>query len=241
MNSKARFTIHNSQFTILLILLLPLLLSSCGIGASTEQATTFESPVWSPDGSQVAYFRRDLTTTFDNQTQQLEIEDDHWNLCINNSVGNAEKIIVPDSKMFHPVPDQDKYETIANGFALDWPTSGTLRYYVYGRSITQDGLPALTDGVHEVSSAGTGDKVIAPGTDISTTLTMFDQRRITFGDLTLYGQSDSPSASRTLMVANSKTMSVSLYIQDPTAGAVQMPGYDQLIKGEVDVLNTPTP
>lgn len=238
---KRKLTFLTPHSSLLILLFLPLLLGGCAIGTSTQQATTFEAPVWSSDGTQVAYFRRDLTTTFDDQTQQLEIGDDHWNLCINNAVGNAEKVIVPDSKMFHPLPDQDKYETIANGFALTWPLSGTLRYYVYGRSLTQDGLPALTDGVHEVNSDGTSDKVIAPGTDISTTLTMFDQRRVIFGDLTLYGQRDSPSASRTIMIANSKTMSVSLYLQDPTAGTVEMPSYEQLIKGEVDVQTTPTP
>ncbi len=236
-NSKLK-----TQNSKLFILLLLLLLAGCTANSSpSQQATTFESPVWSPDGTQVAYFRRDLTTQFNDQTQQLEIADDHWNLCLNNAAGSAEKIIVPDKVMRHPTPDQATYETIVTNFRLDWPSAGKLHYYVYGQSLTQDNLPALTDGVHQLNADGSGDTIIAPGSSISATLGIFDTRRRSFANLTLYGQSDSPSASRTIMIADSSTRTVRLYIQDPSSGKIQMPTYDQLIKGEVDVRNTPTP
>jgi hypothetical protein len=237
---KRKLTSLTPHSSLLTLLLLPLL-SGCSFNSATQQATTFESPVWSPDGAQVAYFRRQLTTQFNDQTQQLEIQADSWNLCVNNAAGNAEKIIVADKAMSHPQPDQDKYETIVTNFRLDWPTTGKLRYYVFGKSLVQSNLPALTDGVHEVNADGSGDRVIDAGQSISPTLTMFDQRRRSFGSLTLYGQSDSPSASRTIMIADRKTQTVRLYIQDPTSGKIQMPTYEQLIKGAVDVLNTPTP
>lgn len=233
---------RKKTFTPFVLIPCIFLLSGCTFNSSApQQATTFEQPVWSPDGAQVAYFRRDLTTQFDNQTQQLIIVTDSWSLCVNNAAGNAEKVIVADKAMHHPQPDQDKYETIVTNFQLDWPTAGKLRYYVYGKSLVQSNLPALTDGVHEVNADGSGDKVIDAGQSISATLTMFDQRRRSFGSLTLYGQSDSPSASRTIMIADRQTQAVRLYTQDPTSGKIQMPSYDQLIKGEVDVRTTATP
>ncbi len=233
MIAKTKLIIHNSKFIIFL-----LLLAGCSSN-SPQQAITFESPVWSPDGAQVAYFRRALTTQFQREEQVLLITADSWNLCVNNAAGDAERIIVPYTAMYHPSPDNGKYETLVTNFALTWPTSDTLRYYVYGKSLIDSAQPALTDGVHKVGLDGKGDKVIDAGANITATLGLFDARRRSFGGLTLYGQSDSPAAGRTIMIADDRAKTVRLYLQDPTAGKVSIPGYDQLTKEQVDVPNSP--
>jgi len=133
-------------------------LVACKGSARCQKETWYSSAVWSPDGKQIAYFRRYLeyeeqkpfVNLFVTDTSRIvKVVEDRLFLCINDITGKNERAI---KEIAYDLPQPDQYTIPHIETGIIWGKEGIQ----YGAAVRD----VFSTGVRQVFPEGGGDKQI---------------------------------------------------------------------------------
>jgi hypothetical protein len=207
---------------IIVMLLLVISMSGCGKTNELKKENWYQSAVWSPDGQQVAYFKRYLEFTpstplinffIGEGSSENTIQKDMVVLCLNDKNGQKEVAI---KNITYPLMQKDKYTISSLYSTISWREDGI--YY----GISMDNY--FTTGVYRILPDGTNDQLIQGGTEaINKTIT----GPAVMQGLELYSNSGNYGrfTNRAIFIFDHNRKDVSVFVKDPELKQVSNPPY----------------
>jgi hypothetical protein len=195
-----------------LLVVVSMLLTSCGQVQEQREENWYSSAVWSPDGTEVAYFKRHVeyvhseprvSLFIGEETKTNVLNHDRLFLCVNDATGESERIL---KKVELPAFQSDPYVIPRIYTAIVWDEQ-YIRYGAGKRDI-------FSTGVRQITPQGISDQLIEPGFEPVFALrpgpTVLLKRELYSGagDYGYFG-------NRTIYVFDHNLHEVKLYLHDP--------------------------
>lgn len=196
-----------------IILVIAALLSACGGSRQHRKEMWYDSAVWSPDGNQVAYFRRLLEYDQKDplislfvaaESSIIEVKQDKLFLCVNDISGKNEKVL---KEIKYDLPQPDQY-TIPRIFTrIAWTEEGIL----YGAGVKD----IFSTGVQQISSEGGDDRKLSNDFESVATLkpgfSVLNGLELYVGPNGNYGYFN----DQTIYIFDHNAHTVKVYLHDP--------------------------
>jgi hypothetical protein len=194
------------------LILISMLLVSCGRSQELRKENWYSSAVWSPDGRQVAYFKLYVEYTHSEprvslfiaeETQTNILSHDRLFLCANDASGKSELVL---KEIEFSISQSDPYVIPQIYTAIAWEE----QHILYGASQKD----IFSTGVYQITSQGTSDQLIEPGFEPVFALrpgpTVLLERELYSGsgDYGYFG-------NRTIYLFDHSLQEVEVYLHDP--------------------------
>jgi hypothetical protein len=217
----------NPSFWVAVLMVLTTFLTGCGGVEEERRENRYSSAVWSPDGTQVAYFRRYVEYTHTSprvswlvgeEANENVLSRDQLFLCVNDLTGEAERVL---TEIEYALPQRDPYTIPSLHTAVSWEGPVALLYGAGKRDV-------FSTGVRRRSVRGDQDELVEAGFEPLVALGR-QGVRIHKG-LELYSDAEGGYGyfdNQTIYMFNHNTRSVSVYLHDPLSReAPYVPPYD---------------
>lgn len=191
------------------------LIVGCGMSKKAQSENWYSSVTWSPDGSQVAYFRRQIAYDYFSprlswfiaeETRYFIIQEDELFLCINSLFGNDESIL---ATVKIPIPQSRQYQISDIYTVLRW--EGHKIYYAAKQG------NEFSTGIHRFDLLSQIDEVVDHGEEALRALVGQEGRKI-FNGLELYSGAEGNYGyfnKQTILLFDHNTRNVTVFLHDP--------------------------
>jgi hypothetical protein len=195
-----------------LLVVVSMLLTSCGQVQEQREENWYSSAVWSPDGTEVAYFKRHIEYVHSEprvslfvgeETKANVLNHDRLFLCMSDATGKSERIL---KEVELPALQSDPYVIPRIYTAIVWDEQ-YIRYGAGKRDV-------FSTGVRQITSQGDSDQLIEPGFEPIVALC---SRPIVLSERELYGGRGNYGyfGDQTIYVFDHNLREVRVYLHDP--------------------------
>ena len=196
-----------------LLVVVSMLLTSCGQVQEQREENWYSSAVWSPDGTEVAYFKRyvgyvhsepRVSLFIAEETKTNVLNHDRLFLCVNDAAGESERIL---KEVEFSAFQSDPYVIPRIYTYIVWDGQ-YIRYGAGKRDI-------FSTGVRQITPQGDSDQLIEPGFE---PIVALRSRTIVLSGRELYGggrRSYGYFGDQTIYVFDHNQRKVTVYLHDP--------------------------
>jgi len=193
------------------------LLAGCGQVQELRKENLYTSAVWSPDGTQVAYFKRyveyvhsepRISLFIGEETKRDFFTHNQLFLCVNNETGEAERVL---KEIKLSAYQSDPYTMPSLYVVIVW--EGKYIYYGIAERNT------FSTGVYQITPQGTSDQLVEPG--FEPVFALHPGPTILFGRELYSGAGDyGYFGNQTIYVFDHNLREVRVYLHDPLSREV---------------------